>query len=81
MRTTALYQESKKHYCRRKLWSETKDWKRRRRRRREREREVIERTSEHRQSELMTISETEARYSPGTNQMGSVFVVKTLYTL
>lgn len=66
MRTTALYQESKKHYCRRKLWSETRGL----------ERggggggEVIEGTSEHRKSELMTISETEARYSPGTDHMG-----------
>jgi hypothetical protein len=40
----------------------------------------MEGTSEQRQSELM-ISETEARYSHGTNQMGSVFVMKTLYTL
>jgi len=80
MHTAALNQESKKHYCRRKLWSETRGL----------ERgggggggggEVIEGASGRRQSELMTISETAARYSPGTNHIGSVFLVKTLYTL
>jgi hypothetical protein len=78
MRTTALYHESKEYYCRRELWSETRELERGGRGGRG---EVIECTSEHRLSELMTIFETEARYSPGTNQMGSVFVVKTLYTL
>jgi len=78
MLTAALYQESKEYYYRRELWSETRELKRGGR---GGGGEVIEGTSEHRLSELMTIFETEACYSPGTNQMGSVFVVKTLYTL